>query len=116
METEEKETLHGQIIANCKLHFSPFIQMFIILFPDSMRCLLRHNEVLKVIQYIDSTTRLMPSGIWYQAWYPEAETIHETLQVFKIEHFRQINAAALERDNLSLKHAAIQQMWSGAFT
>lgn len=56
METEEKETLHGQIAVNCKSHFPPFIEMFIILFPGSIRCLLKYSVILEIIQYIDSMT------------------------------------------------------------
>lgn len=50
----------------------------------------------------------MLSGIWYQAWYTEAETMHKILYVFKVEYFSEVSAAALESDYLSLKHAAIQ--------
>lgn len=61
-----------------------------------------------MIQYIDSMIHGTLSGIWYKAWWSEAERIQKILYILKIEYFREISAAALESDNLSLKYAAIQ--------
>lgn len=38
----------------------------------------------------------------------EAERIHKILHFLKVEYFREVSAAALESDKLSLKYAVIQ--------